>query len=115
MSIRDGVRRSPLTSGPAPTEDDRFAQMAGSLASQSHTRRGISISNEPIRVVLADDHAMVREALRVLLGKSPDLVVVGEAETGAAATAAVRRLVPDVVVLDLDMPGGHGMSVLRDL
>ncbi|HEV7990480.1 MAG TPA: response regulator transcription factor [Gemmatimonadaceae bacterium] len=69
----------------------------------------------PIRVVLADDHAMVREGLRVLLGKAADIVVVGEAESGAAASALARRLVPDVVVLDLDMPGGHGTSVLRDL
>jgi DNA-binding NarL/FixJ family response regulator len=115
VSIRGGVRNSPLASEPVSTEGERFAQMAGSLASQSHARRGISISNEAIRVVLADDHTMVREGLRVLLGKTPDIVVVGEAESGAAATAVARRLVPDVVVLDLDMPGGHGMSVLRGL
>jgi two-component system response regulator NreC len=62
-----------------------------------------------------DDHAMVREGLRVLLRNVPDIIVVGEADTGAAAVAAARRLTPDMVVLDLDMPGGGGASALCDL
>jgi two-component system response regulator NreC len=73
------------------------------------------MSNEPIRVVLVDDHAMVREGLRLLLRTAPDITVVGEAENGNAALPVVQRLVPDIVVLDLDMPGGDGVSALREL
>jgi len=58
---------------------------------------------------------MVREGLRIVLGNSTDIVVVGEAEGGISAVAASRRLAPDIVLLDLDMPGGNGASVLRDL
>jgi DNA-binding NarL/FixJ family response regulator len=71
--------------------------------------------NEAVRVVLVDDHAMVREGLRLLLRTAPDIVVVGDAENGVAALALAQRVVPDIVVLDLDMPGGDGMLALREL
>lgn len=61
-----------------------------------------------IRVVIADDHAMVREGLRALVDAQPDLRVVGEAADGAEAIAQVRDLRPDVVLLDLSMPGMGG-------
>src|SRR5262249_12327879 len=62
-----------------------------------------------------DDHAMVREGLRLLLRTAPDIAVVGEAENGATAVGLAQRLLPDVVVLDLDMPGRDGMVALRQL
>lgn len=61
-----------------------------------------------IRVLIADDHAIVRTGLASLLGRKPDLEVVGEAEDGEAAVAETLRLKPDVVVMDLLMPRTNG-------
>jgi DNA-binding NarL/FixJ family response regulator len=58
-----------------------------------------------IRVVLADDHSVVRLGLRSLLGAAPDIDVVGEASDGAEALALADRLEPDVVIMDLSMSG----------
>jgi DNA-binding NarL/FixJ family response regulator len=73
------------------------------------------MSADTIRIILVDDHAMFREGLHVLLRASPDLAVVGEAEDGATGVVLARRLAPDVVILDLDMPGGDGLSALREI
>jgi DNA-binding NarL/FixJ family response regulator len=59
---------------------------------------------EVLRVVLADDHAVVREGLRALVNSQPDMRVVGEAADGEAAWRAATELVPDVLVMDLSMP-----------
>ncbi|MEW2527332.1 response regulator transcription factor [Streptomyces sp. NPDC047071] len=66
-----------------------------------------------IRVLIADDQAMVREALSVLLGAQPDLDVVATAEDGAAAVARAAELRPDVVVMDIRMPGLDGIEATR--
>jgi DNA-binding NarL/FixJ family response regulator len=73
------------------------------------------MGSETIRIVLVDDHAMVREGLRILLRTAPDIAVVGEAADGAAAVDLAQRVTPDIVVLDLDMPGGDGLVALREL
>lgn len=65
-----------------------------------------------IRVLLADDHALVRAGLRRILDAEADVTVVGEVENGAAALAALARTRADVLVLDLAMPGSDGLSVL---
>lgn len=62
----------------------------------------------PIRILLADDHAMVRAGLRLLLDRTEGLQVVGEAEDGRAAIDGAQRLRPDVVLMDLTMPGLNG-------
>jgi DNA-binding NarL/FixJ family response regulator len=98
------------TTGPA-----RVAGLAAALASRSSVRRGVAVSDEIIRVVLADDHGLVREGLRLLLNSAPDVAVVGEACDGAEALQVARRVTPHVVVLDLDMPRGDGTSTLREL
>jgi NarL family two-component system response regulator LiaR len=70
-----------------------------------------------IRVVIADDHRVVREGLSYLLGQEPDIGVVGEAGDGAQALRVVAATRPDVLLLDLYMPGldGHGvLAALRD-
>jgi two-component system, NarL family, response regulator LiaR len=67
----------------------------------------------PIRVLLADDHAIVRKGLRALLVTEPDLEVVAEAENGEQAVAEARRLCPDVVLMDLVMPGMDGLEATR--
>lgn len=68
-----------------------------------------------IRLLLVDDHAVVREGYRRLLASRPDLVIVGEATTGQAALDLHRRLTPDVLVLDLGLPDVGGVEVIRRL
>lgn len=67
------------------------------------------------RVVLADDHTLVRSGIRRILEAQPGFEVVGEAGDGAAAVQLVKDLEPDVVVLDLNMPGTSGLDVLSEL
>ena len=66
-----------------------------------------------IRVLIADDHKVVRQGLTFLLSSEPGIEVAGEAADGAAALDAIRSLRPDVVLLDLFMPKLDGMEVLR--
>jgi DNA-binding NarL/FixJ family response regulator len=68
-----------------------------------------------IRVLLADDEALVRAGLRLLLQTAPDITVVAEADDGRAAVEACARLVPDVVLLDVQMPGLDGVGAAREL
>ncbi len=68
-----------------------------------------------IRVAVVDDEALVRRGLTVLLRLEPGLDVVGEAEDGAAAIALVRREHPDVVLMDIRMPGTDGLAATRAL
>jgi DNA-binding NarL/FixJ family response regulator len=105
---------SPTLEGTKSTSVE-LAQLAASLAARPYARRGVASSNDRIRIVLVDDHAMVREGLRVLLRPAQDIIVVGEAENGVEAVAMARRLLPDIMVLDLDMPGGDGVAAVREL
>ena len=68
-----------------------------------------------IRVLIVDDHPIVRQGLRTFLTSRPGLEVVGEAADGAAALVEASRLGPDVVLLDLVMPRGGGVDVIRRL
>jgi two-component system, NarL family, response regulator NreC len=70
---------------------------------------------ETIRVLLVDDHAVLRAGLKALLKLEPDLDVVGEAATGEAALERVQSLRPDVVVMDLAMPGLGGLDATRQI
>jgi DNA-binding NarL/FixJ family response regulator len=70
---------------------------------------------EAIRVLIADDHTRFREGLRVMLRREDELTVVGEAADGDAAVALAADLQPDVVLMDLQMPGMHGVAATRQI
>ena len=70
---------------------------------------------DKIRVLLADDHAVLRGGLRALLSLEPDMEVVGEVSTGEEAIERVRALRPHVVVMDLAMPGMDGLEATRQI
>jgi two-component system, NarL family, response regulator DevR len=69
----------------------------------------------PIRILIVDDHAIVREGLTRILSQEPDFQIVGEAADGGTAFTMVERLRPDIVLLDLRMPGGDGIEVCRSI
>ena len=68
-----------------------------------------------IRVLIADDHSVVREGLRMFLGRDPELAVVGEAADGVEAVELSRQLRPDVVLMDLLMPVKDGIAAISDI
>lgn len=70
---------------------------------------------ERIQVVIADDHPVVREGLRSLILTAADMEVVGEAGTGAEAVERAQALQPEIMLLDIRMPGGNGLAVLRQI
>ena len=73
------------------------------------------MSADVIRVLLADDHSVVRAGLRAVLGTAPDIEVVGEASSGREAVALVDRLKPDVVVMDLSMNDMDGTAATKEI
>jgi DNA-binding NarL/FixJ family response regulator len=73
------------------------------------------VSAAPIRVLIADDHPIVRDGLALILATAADIEVVGEAADGEEALRLVERLHPDVLVLDLAMPGVDGVEAIRRL
>jgi len=73
------------------------------------------IKSSPTSIVLADDHLIVRQGLHALLNAEPDFEVIGETGDGISAVELVKKLNPDVVVLDLMMPGLNGLDVARQI
>src|SRR3712207_3410969 len=102
LPVRGRTSRSLFRSHPA---DEHGAHAARS-------RCGAAVS-DPVRVLVVDDHPVVREGLVAMLQTQPDLEVIGEAANGAEAVRAVTVLTPDVVLLDLEMPEMDGVEVLQ--
>lgn len=69
----------------------------------------------PIRILLADDHPSLRTGLASILNSQPDLAVVAEAGSGPDAIAAAKSAKPDVIIMDLRMPGGDGIDAIKEL
>jgi DNA-binding NarL/FixJ family response regulator len=74
-----------------------------------------AVGQRPVGVFLLDDHEIVRRGVKDLLEAQPDITVVGEAGTAAAALARIPALRPDVAVLDVRLPDGNGVTVCRDI
>ncbi|MPV38992.1 response regulator [Georgenia subflava] len=68
-----------------------------------------------IRILLADDHDLLRQGLAAILSADPDLEVVGQVPDGRAAVRAARTLLPDVVLMDVQMPGGDGITATAEV
>jgi len=68
-----------------------------------------------IRVLVADDHAILRKGIKALLGETGDLVVTGEAARGDEVLARLQEQEFDILVMDISMPGGNGIDTLREL
>jgi two-component system response regulator NreC len=92
---RTPVRPAAPRSGPAPSTAHR--------------------SGHTIRILLVDDHAVIRQALRMLLEAQPELEVIGDCENGREAVAAAEKLNPDVVLMDVVMPGLNGLEATRQI
>ena len=73
------------------------------------------MNKNKIRVVIADDHAILRAGLRMLLREQPDIKVVGEAETGEEAIKQVRLRKPNILLADISMPGASGIEIIREV
>ena len=67
------------------------------------------------RILLAEDHAIVREGLRSMLEKQPDMEIVGETEDGRKAIELVKELMPDIVIMDISMPSLNGIDATRQI
>jgi DNA-binding NarL/FixJ family response regulator len=73
------------------------------------------MSAEPFRVLIADDHPIVRQGLEIVINSQPDMRLVGQATNGLEVLALVRELKPDVVVMDLKMPIQNGLSAIEEI
>ena len=70
---------------------------------------------KPIKVIIIDDHPIVRQGVRSLLSNCPDIDLCGDADNAAQGLRLVNELQPNVVLLDIRMPGGSGISIVKSL
>ncbi|GAA4526720.1 response regulator [Nonomuraea ferruginea] len=73
------------------------------------------MADDPIRLLIADDHPIVRDGIRGMFAGDPDFEVLAEAENGARAVELARALSPDVILMDLRMPGMDGVAAIKEL
>lgn len=108
------AHRASSADQPIPTST--LADAGAALAARSWVRRGVPGAGQRVTVVLADDHTIIRTALKSVLQRlAPEISVVGEASNGREAVQLANRLHPDVLLMDLDMPGGDGLTATREL
>src|SRR5262249_44463366 len=116
---RQRIRSHRADRGPG-TEADARTSRTDRRHSHGHQHRGtrhVGHGGGPmtIRLLIVEDHAVVRQSLRFLLDQEPDIDVVGEAATAAAALSLAAEIQPDVVLLDLFLPDQDGIAVLKHL
>jgi len=102
---------STMHNQPAQTDEGSAGQTAV-LPSDGASQKRIM---KQIKILLAEDHTVVRQALRILLEAEPDFTVVGEAETGRQAVQLAAKLLPDVIVMDIAMPLLNGLEATRQI
>lgn len=108
---RDAAAERGRETGPL----DPLAALGMELSRRPWVLRSAPVSAEAIRVIIVDDHAIVRAGVRAMLDGLADILIVGEAANGVEATSLAARVAPDVVLMDLEMPGGGGEAAARDL
>src|ERR1700694_3570442 len=111
------ARRSSLASDPSrskPTEPAWTTAASTFMADLTYHPAHMP-AETPIRVLIADDQALIREGLDLLLGQFPELEVVGAAADGESALAMAAELLPDVVLMDIVMPGMDGVDATRQI
>jgi DNA-binding NarL/FixJ family response regulator len=91
------------------------AQDAGAPTSIEMNPRAQLMPAQPIRILIAEDHPLFGQGLRRVLTMEPDLEVVAEVQDGEAAIAGVRRLRPDVVLMDINMPKVNGLQATQEI
>src|SRR4030066_1950286 len=69
--------------------------------------------NQPIRIILADDHQIVRQGLRILLEAETDMEIIAEADNGRKVLKLAQELLPDIIIMDLSMPELNGIEATR--
>ncbi len=89
--------------------------MSATSTPREETAADEASSGKPIRIVIADDHPIFRDGLKQLLALEKDFEVVGEAGDGDEVLPAVEKHHPDILLLDLKMPGTHGLSILQKM
>ena len=105
---------SPETKVLSPLKDSSQSLLSAEPDSPQQSNRSTQHSNR-IRVLLVDDHAMVRQGLRSVLDAYPDLEVVGEAWNGEEAVSSAERLQPSIVVMDINMPTMNGIDATAEI
>ncbi len=97
-------------------EPSNSARTASTRARDAAARPGWTRAGGPrIRILIVDDHAILRQALRQLLEAQPEVEVIGDAANGREAVAATEKLMPDVVLMDMVMPGLNGLEATRQV
>ena len=81
----------------------------------AHSLANAAPGSPKLRVLLAEDHALVREGIKSLLRRDPNIEVVGEVDSGEAAAALARQTEPDLVIMDVLMPGMNGIEAARQV
>lgn len=110
-----------VSAGPRDSETSRNVaaksslSFAGQSADASNCLVQRPFADRIVRVLLVDDHMLVRAGLRTLLDQEPDIEIVGEATTGEQAIVMAEQCKPHVILMDLDMPGAGGIEATRIL